>query len=231
MIGGVILCIPNFITIHCNERWCDNWHHITRRCNKVWCHTLQYKLHNKSELWCDTLHYITRHCNEGWCDTLHDVPIDCNEWWRDTLHHSTRLQWRVARYLHAMTIHSNWLQRKENNACIDVAWGLYWGRSRSTKPCVLPCKVAAACNEIPRVCCGCGWGRSGRKFGSSPVFCNGWFVWLQILVKWLHDCHVLRTESRVSQVMLLNALSWLHGCCMGLVLGTKPEHETLCFAV
>ena len=25
---------------------------------------------------------------------------------------------------------------------MDVAWGLCWGGSRSTKPCVFPCKVA-----------------------------------------------------------------------------------------
>ena len=127
-----------------------------------------------------------------------------------------------------MTIHSNWLQRKENNACIDVAWGLYWGRSRSTKPCVLPCKVAAACNEIPRVCCGCGWGRSGRKFGSSPVFCNGWFVWLQILVKWLHDCHVLSPcvyresgEPSDAAKRIVMAAWMLHGACIGDEAGAR----------
>ena len=35
---------------------------------------------------------------------------------------------------------------------------------------------------------------------------------------------------RVSHVMLQNALEWLHGCYMGVVLGRKPEHETLCFS-
>ena len=29
--------------------------------------------------------------------------------------------------------------------------------------------------------------------------------------------------------MLQNALSWLHGCCMGFVFGGKPGQETLCF--
>ena len=27
------------------------------------------------------------------------------------------------------------------------------------------------------------------------------------------------------------ALEWLHECCMGFVLGRKPEHETLYFSV
>ena len=30
---------------------------------------------------------------------------------------------------------------------MNVAWTLFWGGSRSTKPCVFPCKVAAAGNE------------------------------------------------------------------------------------
>ena len=32
-------------------------------------------------------------------------------------------------------------------------------------------------------------------------------------------------------VMLQNALQWLHECCVGLILGRKPEHETFCFCV
>ena len=35
-------------------------------------------------------------------------------------------------------------------------------------------------------------------------------LWLQIALEWLHD---------------------LHECCMGKVLGRKPEHETLCYLV
>ena len=34
----------------------------------------------------------------------------------------------------------------------DVAWALCWGGSRSTKPCVSPCKVAAAGDESYLVC-------------------------------------------------------------------------------
>ena len=34
----------------------------------------------------------------------------------------------------------------------DVAWALCWGGSRSTKPCVFPCKVAAAGDESYLVC-------------------------------------------------------------------------------
>ena len=35
---------------------------------------------------------------------------------------------------------------------MNVAWALLWGGSRSTKPCVFPCKVAAAGDERYLVC-------------------------------------------------------------------------------
>ena len=36
--------------------------------------------------------------------------------------------------------------------CMNVAWGLFWGGSRSTKPYVFPCKVVAAGDERYLVC-------------------------------------------------------------------------------
>ena len=48
----------------------------------------------------------------------------------------------------------------KGNGCINVACSVLWGGSRGTKPCVFPCKVAAAGDgKVPRVCGGCGWGR------------------------------------------------------------------------
>ena len=38
------------------------------------------------------------------------------------------------------------------NGCLNVAWAMLWGGSRSTKPCVFPCKVAAAGDESYLVC-------------------------------------------------------------------------------
>ena len=35
---------------------------------------------------------------------------------------------------------------------MNVTWAMLWGGSRSTKPCVLPCKVAAAGDERYLVC-------------------------------------------------------------------------------
>ena len=39
----------------------------------------------------------------------------------------------------------------------------------------------------------------------------------------------MRREVQVCYGMLRNVLYWLHECCMGYVLGRKPEHETLRF--
>ena len=42
--------------------------------------------------------------------------------------------------------------RSHWNGCMNVAWAMLWGGSRSTKPCVFPCKVAAAGDESYLVC-------------------------------------------------------------------------------
>ena len=38
------------------------------------------------------------------------------------------------------------------NGCMNSTWAMFWGGSRSTKPCVFPCKVAAADDERYLVC-------------------------------------------------------------------------------
>ena len=87
---------------------------------------------------------------------------------------------------------------------MSVAWVLCWGGSRRTKPCVFPCKVAAADDERYLVCA------ADAAAVGLPFFwphCNGslkllwvclcvcmrscrvfWNLWLQIAVEWLHDC-------------------------------------------
>ena len=52
------------------------------------------------------------------------------------------------------------------NGCMNVARALFWGGSRSTKPCIFPCKVASAGDERYLVCV--------AGAGSSSVFCNEW---------------------------------------------------------
>ena len=77
-----------------------------------------------------------------------------------------------------------------------------WGGSRSTKPCVFPCKVAAGGDESYLVCA-----TGAAAVGLSFFFCRSvtvasscfncacvcsyrvfWNLCLQIALEWLHDC-------------------------------------------
>ena len=44
-------------------------------------------------------------------------------------------------------------------------------------------------------------------------------------------CSCVRSSMRFLKLSLQIALELLHECCMGYVLGRKPEHETLRFSV
>ena len=108
--------------------------------------------------------------------------------------------------------------RSHCNGCMNVAWAMFWGGSRSTKPCVFPCKVAAGDDERYLVCATGAAAVVPDAIGSFYVFCNKWlFLWC--------------SSMRFLKLWLQIALEWLHECCMGYVLGRKPEHETLCFSV
>ena len=96
---------------------------------------------------------------------------------------------------------------------MNVAWALLWGGSRSTKPCVFPCQVAAAGDERYLVCAAV----------AAAV------VWFLLCVNNGGSC--VCSSMRFLKLWLQIALEWLHECCMGFVLGRKPEHETLCFSV
>ena len=86
---------------------------------------------------------------------------------------------------------------------MNVAWGLCWGGSRSTKPCVFPRKVAAGGDEGQLVCEAVA-GTLVLMFLILPwcsAFCASscvrgsmrlWNPWLQIALEWLDECsHVL----------------------------------------
>ena len=53
---------------------------------------------------------------------------------------------------YSMRLLTLWLQIAVYNACMKVAWGLSWAGSRSTKPYVFPCKVAATGDGCFLVC-------------------------------------------------------------------------------
>ena len=67
---------------------------------------------------------------------------------------------------------------------MNVAWG-----SRSTKPCVFPCQVAAAGDDRYLVCAAVAAGVVPDAVGSLYVFCNKWlFLWcssMRFLKLWL----------------------------------------------
>ena len=94
----------------------------------------------------------------------------------------------------------------------ECCMGFVWGGSRSTKPCVFRVKWLQAAMKgtscVRRV--------RLRSFGSFYVSCNT-------------GCSCVRSAMRFLKLWLQIALEWLHECCMGFVLGRKPEHETLCF--
>ena len=64
--------------------------------------------------------------------------------------------------------------RSHCNGCMNVAWAMFWGGSRSTKPWVFPCKVAAAGDERYLVCAAGAAGVVSCANCSSYVFCNEW---------------------------------------------------------
>ena len=43
-------------------------------------------------------------------------------------------------------------------------------------------------------------------------------------------CSCVRSSMRFLKLWWQIALEWLHECCMGYVLGRKPEHETVFFS-
>ena len=186
-----------------DEGWCETLHYITIHNKRIdldegWCETLHYiTIHQKridlDEGWCETLHYITIHhkridLDEGWCETLHYITIhqkriDLDEGWCETLHYITIHHKRT-------DLDEGWCET-HCNGCMNVAWAMFCGESRSTKPCVFPCKVAAGDDERYLVCATGAAAVVPDAIGSFfyYVFCNRWlFLWcssMRFLKLWL----------------------------------------------
>ena len=60
------------------------------------------------------------------------------------------------------------------HGCMNVTWAMFWGGSRSTKPCVFPCKVAVAGDERYFVCAAVAVGIVVCANCSYDMFCNEW---------------------------------------------------------
>ena len=123
---------------------------------------------------CETLHYITIHqertdLDEGWCETLHYITIRLGSFgsfyaFCNNACSCVRSSMRFLKLWCQIAL--EWLH--------DVAWALCWGGSRSTKPCVFPCKVAAAGDERYLVCAAVAAAVVSVANCSSYVFCNEW---------------------------------------------------------
>ena len=57
---------------------------------------------------------------------------------------------------------------------MNVAWALFWGGSRSTKPCIFLVKWLQPAMKVPRVCAAVAAAVVPDAIGSSSVFCNEW---------------------------------------------------------
>ena len=88
----------------------------------------------------------------------------------------------------------------KHNGCMNVAWAKFWGGSRSTKPCIFPCKVAAAGDERYLVC---------ATGAAAVVSCANWFP----LYSATSGCSCVRRSMRFLNLWLQIALEWLHDCC------------------
>ena len=88
---------------------------------------------------------FTSHNNEK-CETIF------NEGWCVTLHHTTMRSVRLYSMKGGVWLYITQQWEWHCNGCMNVAWASFWAGSRSTKPCVFLCKVAAAGDERYLVC-------------------------------------------------------------------------------
>ena len=93
---------------------------------------------------------------------------------------------------------------------------MFWGGSRSTKPCVFPCKVAAGDDERYLVC---ATGAAGVGWCFFLPQCNGG-------LKLLWVCFCVRSHRVFWHLRLQNALEWLYDVAWAMFWGgsrsTKP---------
>ena len=122
------------------------------------------------EGWCETFHHNNT-LNEGWCDTWHHITIHSMKggvrlyirWQREAVTKGSGVfadRIGVAAWLLSSGV-AMCLERcrfatscckMHCDGCMNVAWSLCWGGSRSRQPCVVPCKVAAAGDERYLLC-------------------------------------------------------------------------------
>ena len=98
---------------------------------------------------------------------------------------------------------------------MNVAWAMFWGGSRSTKPCVFPCKVAAAGDERYLVCAA----------GAAAVVLSRIVPPMCFATS---GCSCVRSSMRFLKLWLQIALEWLHEGCMLVCCGEEAGARNLC---
>ena len=221
-----------------DEGWCASetwpWWRV------VWDFTLHNNTSEKNSLWWRVV----------WGFTLHNNTSEKNSlWWRVvwdfTLHNNTSennwLWWRVVwdSALHNNTSEKNWLWWR-------VVWdfrsgdkGKWWRWEVVTKGSGDACILHGLCfgeeaGARNLVFFRVKWLQRAMK-GTSSVRRVRLGSFLSRIVPPMcfatSGCSCVRSSMRFLKLWLQIALEWLHECCMGYVLGRKPEHETLCFSV
>ena len=132
----------------------------------------------------------------------------CNEW----LFMCASIFWFVDSLVADRSLVAAWML---HGAC-------FVGKSRSTKPCLFRVK----------------WLQPAMKGTSMYLGCAAGAAWIVSTRNRFLLCvlqrvvvHVCITLIRLLTLWLRIAVKWLHECCMGLLLGEKPEQETLSFFV
>ena len=124
---------------------------------------------------------------------------------------------------------ATWCCETYCNGCMNVAWALFWGGSRSTKPCIFSCKVVAAGDEVRSVKCGlwsvkcgvlraqcevkCGVRREQCEVWS--VKCEVWSVKIAVRsVKCEVELQMWHVKQDTTFAECTHARAWLaHGAC------------------
>ena len=97
----------------------------------------------------------------------------------------------------------------------DVAWVMFWGGSRSTKPCVFPCKVAAGDDERYLVCA-----TVAAAVGLSFFFCRSVTVASSCFGRGC-VCIVIGCFGICGYRSHWNGCMMLHGLCFGEEAGAR----------
>ena len=104
-----------------------------------------------------TIHHMTtHHITIHHIITIHHTTIHHNNTSHSSTSHNTTSHClcAVANRIVMTAWMWAWCCKTQCNGCMNVAWGLLWGGSRSRKPRVFPLKVAAAGDE-GQLLCGC----------------------------------------------------------------------------